>query len=120
MSALPEWAQKIAPVDMDGAAVLLGVSRRFLVDVIKAHPHYESRGVRKVFYPEHIAQLRDALCQDSNSKTEMITGSGMPLALSEESAFDEALRLATRKKPKRQGHFSKRGFGKVIPMAKKP
>lgn len=42
--ALPKWTDGILPVDMDGAALLLGVSRRFLVDEIKAHPHYERRG----------------------------------------------------------------------------
>jgi hypothetical protein len=55
---LPSWATDLTPVDMDGAAVLLGISRRFLVDVIGQHKHYEQRGNRKVFYPEHIARLR--------------------------------------------------------------
>ncbi len=52
---LPAWAQSIVPVDMDDAAMLLGVSRRFLVDELKEHQHYERRGAKKVFYPEHIA-----------------------------------------------------------------
>lgn len=56
--ALPAWAQNIVPVGMDEAAILLGISRRFLVDVIAKHQHYERRGVRKVFYPEHINRLR--------------------------------------------------------------
>lgn len=42
---------------MDDAAVLLGVSRRFLVDTLKRHPHYERRGTKKVFYQEHIDRL---------------------------------------------------------------
>jgi hypothetical protein len=46
---------------MDGAAVLLGISRRFLIDAIKDHPHFERRGAKKVFYPEHIAALQIAL-----------------------------------------------------------
>ena len=61
---LPDWAQRLAPVDMDGAAFLLGVSRRFLVDALKLHPHYERRGAKKVFYPEHIEKLKFALAQD--------------------------------------------------------
>lgn len=56
--ALPEWARQLAPVDMDGAAIVLGVSRRFLIDVLKEHPHYERRGAKYVFYPEHIAKLK--------------------------------------------------------------
>jgi hypothetical protein len=78
---------------MDGAAVLLGVSRRFLVDVLRNHPHCERRGNQKVFYPEHIALLREALkCPTSNSKSEKV--SGTPLEPSAESAYERALALA--------------------------
>jgi hypothetical protein len=56
--SLPAWAEAIVPVDMDGAAAVLGIARRTLVDVIRDHPHYERRGTRKVFYPEHIALLQ--------------------------------------------------------------
>ncbi len=77
---------------MDEAAFALNVSRRFLVDVIAEHKHYEPRGVRKVFYPEHIALLREAiLCQGSARKNEKAPASGMPLELSTESAFEKAL-----------------------------
>lgn len=41
LRALPKWTEGLLPVDMDGAALLLGVSRRFLIDEIKIHPHYE-------------------------------------------------------------------------------
>ena len=61
VSAMPAWTESLVPVDMNGAARMLGVSRRFLVDTIRDHPHYESRGRKKVFYPEHIIQLREAL-----------------------------------------------------------
>src|SRR5690606_35060011 len=84
MVALPAWAGNLVPVDMDGAAVLLGVSRRYLVDVLRKHPHYERRGVKKVFYPEHISQLRAALCAPSHtavkgSSSSSSTGSGMSM-----------------------------------------
>lgn len=72
--ALPSWTDSLVPVDIDGAALLLGISRRFLVDVLQSHKHYEPRGNRKVFYPEHIAALREALCH-SKSKTERATAS---------------------------------------------
>ena len=55
----PAWVPE--PVDMDGAARALGISRRTLIDTIKALPHYELRGRKKVFYPEHIASLRRGL-----------------------------------------------------------
>ena len=35
MTALPNWARQMQPVDMDGCALVLGISRRTLVDVIK-------------------------------------------------------------------------------------
>ena len=118
-AALPAWAQQITPVDMDGAAHVLGVSRRFLIDVIKQHKHYERRGAKKVFYPEHIALLREKMsCPDSNSKSGK--ESTTPLAPSEESAFEKALALATRRKPKKSSPSTKHGSSNVIPMAKKP
>ena len=40
MGALPTWAENMRPVDMDGAAALLGVSRRTFVDVIREHRHF--------------------------------------------------------------------------------
>ena len=118
MSALPEWTKSLVPVGMDDAAMLLGVSRRFLMDKLKSHPLYERRGSKKVFYPERIALLREALsCQTSNSNNEM--ASGMPLAQSPESAYEKALALATSKSRSKSGRNMKRGSGKVIPMARK-
>lgn len=117
--ALPAWAEAVAPVDMEGAALLLGVSRRYLVDVIAAHPHYERRGVRKVFYPEHIALLREALkCPVSESNG--ATASPTPLEPSTESAFDAALRLATIKPQKSNARSTKPASGNVIRMERKP
>ena len=40
---MPTWAADLVPVDMDGAARMLGISRRFLVDVIQSHKHYGPR-----------------------------------------------------------------------------
>lgn len=55
---LPTWAQDIAPVDANGAAVLLGVSMDDLRQILSKHPQYEQRGRKKVFYPEHIRKLK--------------------------------------------------------------
>src|SRR3546814_1870466 len=60
MVALPTWADNIVPVDMDGAAVLLGVSRRYLVDVLRHHPHFERRGVKKRS-EEHTSELQSLM-----------------------------------------------------------
>lgn len=54
--SLPDWV--VQPLDMKGAALALGISERTLFDALKIHPHYELRGRKKVFYPEHISQLR--------------------------------------------------------------
>jgi hypothetical protein len=51
-----EWA--IEPLGMDDAAKALGISRRTLCSALKSMKHFESRGSKKVFYPEHIAALR--------------------------------------------------------------
>ena len=52
---LPSWA--IEPIDMNGAAAVLGVSRRTFIAILARHPHYELRGRKKVFYPEHITLI---------------------------------------------------------------
>lgn len=116
--SLPSWAEKLVPVDMDEAAILLGISRRFLVDVIAEAPHYERRGVRKVFYPEHIALLREAIaCQTSSSKP--VKASTTPLGLLPESAYEKALALATKPLPKNSVRSTKLERGNVISMAKR-
>lgn len=97
---LPEWARLMVPVDMNGAALLLGVSRRFLIEALKQHPHYERRGAKYVFYPEHIATLRSELASQ-RSATPKKAVSAMPLARSAESAYEAALKLASRKPPKK-------------------
>lgn len=116
--ALPAWAQNIVPVDMDEAAILLGISRRFLVDVIAKHQHYERRGNRKVFYPEHIALLREAIsCRtlSSNPAKAFTT----PLEPLPESAYEKALALATRQSQRNSARSTKLGSGNVITMAKR-
>lgn len=117
---LPAWAASMAPVDMAGAAALLGISKRTLVDVLKVHQHYERRGVRKVFYPEHIEALREGLkqCRDSLSKSG--AASFTPLDPLPASAFDKALALATRPLPKNSRPSSRRASGNVVPMANDP
>lgn len=115
---LPAWAEKIQPVDMDGAALLLGISRRTLVDRIRDGKHYERRGNRKVFYPEHIAALREVIDQCQGSDSSAAEAFGTPPAALPDSAYERALALATRRKPPSSARTTKRSSGNVIPMAK--
>ena len=57
------WA--VQPLDRAGAAKALDVASRSLTDILKrigdsAETH-EKRGRKKVFYPEHITNIREAL-----------------------------------------------------------
>ncbi|RMC37525.1 hypothetical protein C9E81_01875 [Paracoccus alkanivorans] len=115
--SLPSWADE--PLDRHQAARALGICSRTLTDRLKQWPYYERRGRKLVFYPEHIRQLREAFkCQDCSSKSEAERGTPPePLAA---NAFEKALELATRGKPKNSGRNTKRGSGNVIPMAKRP
>lgn len=70
--SLPAWAEALVPVDMDGAAACLGIGRRTLVDVIRVHQHYERRGSKKVFYPEHIRALQLHLADAPATKREAL------------------------------------------------
>lgn len=125
MVALPAWSENMVPVDMDGAAVLLGISRRYLVDVLRKHPYYEPRGVKKVFYPEHITRLRDALCAQNLTEAKALSSgqsmaSGMSPEPLPETAYEKALALATKSKPKSSRPTTKASYGNVISLAKKP
>lgn len=65
---LPAWAEAQSPIDMDQCAVVMGVSRRWLIDLLKQYPFYELRGRRKLFYPEHVEALREALRQAASAR----------------------------------------------------
>lgn len=57
------------PLDLNQAADRLGISRRTLSAAIQSLRHYELRGRKKVFYPEHIAALRKEMheCASNSS-----------------------------------------------------
>lgn len=115
---LPGWANAMLPVEMEGAAILLGISRRLLVDVIKNYPHYERRGVKKVFYPEHIAALREDLkCQGSSRS--IGKEFSMQSAPSAVSVYEKALALATSVKRPNSAPSTKLFSGSVVLMAKR-
>ncbi|WP_292246074.1 GIY-YIG nuclease family protein [Mesorhizobium sp.] len=57
---MPTWG--VAPLDLNEAAMALGISPAELRALAKKHGHYEPRGpVKKVFYPEHMQKLKYVL-----------------------------------------------------------
>src|SRR5687768_15633381 len=116
--SLPTWAANLQPLDMWGAAQVLGISKRSLVEVVKRHPHFERRGNRKVFYPEHVETLREvlqcpALKQNAGKASSTLSG---PLPV---NAFEKALALATQKSRRNSVHNTKPSSGNVVRMAKR-
>ena len=75
MPPLPDWCE--IPIDINQAALVLGVSKRKLIDAlkvaeVKAGLHFELRGTKKVFYRENILALRKVMTQcASKSPNEM-------------------------------------------------
>src|SRR5262245_10746812 len=114
---LPTWAANLRPLTMDGAAAVLGVCRRTLVEIIKRYPHFEPRGTRKVFYPEHIEALREDLRKWRGSNLPCAQGFTTPSAPLPGSAYERAFALAAKDKPRNSVRNMKRGSGNVIPMA---
>ena len=106
VESLPEWAAVQIPIGMDDAAMVLGVSRRYLVDVLRNHPHFERRGVKKVFYPEHIAGLREALREQSAMGAPDTSPQAAlePLA---DRAFERAMALARGGRGKRGTDYAR-------------
>jgi hypothetical protein len=95
----PTWADP--PLDMEGAARALGISRRTLTESLKRLPYYELRGTKKVFYPEHITALRrgmhECACKSDGSTVGRM--SAVPVPMAPVSAV--LLELATLAKPKK-------------------
>ena len=92
------------PLGMSGAAEVLGVSRRTLTDTIKRLPHYELRGSKKVFYPEHIAQLRQGMHEcacKSNGSTDGRKSMAPVLMASASDALSKLRTMAKQRKPAR-------------------
>src|SRR5439155_8251794 len=104
---------------MAGAAVVLGISRRTLVDILKTLPHFEPRGNRKVFYPEHIEALREGITRCLGSKQRGETASFTPLAPLQGSVFERALALVTLSSPRNSAPSTRQGSGSVVSMAKR-
>jgi hypothetical protein len=98
MPPLPDWCE--IPIDINQAALVLGVSKRKLIDALKAAEvkaglHFELRGTKKVFYRENILALRKVMTQcASKSPNEM--GSFKPTDMVQTvKESDALLRLRT-------------------------
>ena len=66
MAPLPDWCE--IPIDLQQASLVLGISKRTLIDALKdakieAGVHFEARGTKKVFYRENILALRKVMNQ---------------------------------------------------------
>jgi hypothetical protein len=53
---------------MNEAAAHFRVSRRFFQDFLRGHPFYQEMGRRKLFFPDDLDRIRDALRRPSSSK----------------------------------------------------
>lgn len=88
----------VEPIGMDDAARALGVCRRLLSDILARHPHYETRGRtgrKKVFYPEHIDRIREALqCEKTGNPNSTPNTDGRSNSRSKAGEFAAARQLA--------------------------
>ncbi len=89
----------IEPIGMDDAARAIGVCRRLLSDILARHPHYETRGRtgrKKVFYPEHIDRIREALrCEKTGNPNSTPNTDGRSNSRSKAGEFAAALASVT-------------------------
>jgi hypothetical protein len=91
------------PLTMDEAAERLGVSRRTLSAALRELPFFEARGRKKVFYPEHITQLRQGM-HECAFKSNGSTAGHMPTAPVLMASASAALSaLKTLAEPKKRG-----------------
>lgn len=82
--SLPGWA--VEPLDAAGLARALGVSRTTLRGILERHPHFELRGRKRVFYPEHVQRIRDGLEAERRA-----VPAGRPRAPRVKSDFDQVV-----------------------------
>lgn len=103
-SKVADWAD--TPLNMDGAAVALGISRRTLTDAVKSLPYYELRGRnKKVFYPEHIQQLRRGMNRCALQSNGLMDGHTFtalaPMAVGSDALSELAMLAKQPRKPRK-------------------
>ncbi len=105
-----------APLKMAEAADALGICKRSLTTYVQDFEYYEQRGARKVFYPEHIMALREAIDKCSKSKPILQPASGKLAAPSGASVLERARRRATEKRRRGLQRQSNANTGSVVPL----
>ena len=105
-----------APLNMAEAADALGICKRSLTAYVQDFPYYERRGIRKLFYQEHIDALREAIDRCSRSKPILKPASGKLAALSGASVLERARRRATEKRRRVLQRQSSANTGNVVPL----
>ena len=114
------------PVGIDGAAEMVGVSKRSLDGFLAKHRSkrlYERRGNKRVFYPEHIREIRRLWHSDSTETQS--PASGKPVELSKVSESERARARLNIGKPRkselrRKAQSSIERSAHIIPLGPKP
>ena len=86
---------------MDETAGKLRISRRYLQDLIQAHPYYRTAGRKKLFADEDINRLIEAMsCRGNSSRRKKaVRANGTSGAPTSASDYNTALELASGRRP---------------------
>ena len=104
------------PLTLEEAAEALGICKRSLTTWLGKFPYYERRGVKKVFYEEHVLALRKAIHSCSESGPILKPASGKLAAPSGTKELEQArARQIERQRKILRGHMSV-NTGNVVPM----
>ena len=104
------------PLTLEEAAEALGICKRSLTTWLGKFPYYERRGVKKLFYQEHIDALREAIDRCSRSKPTLKPASGKLAAPSGTKELEQArARQIERQRKILRGHMSG-NTGNVVQM----
>ena len=91
------------PKTIDEAAAFFRVKRRFFQDFIKDHPFYHPFGRRKLFFPEDLARIKEALptpCPSNSAPRAKARRLTMKSAApTSESTLSELRKLLTKSRP---------------------
>ena len=102
------------PLTLDQAADELGICRRSLTTWLVKFPYYERRGIKKVFYLEHIDALREAINRCSRSAPIQIQASSKLQAPSGAKELEQARAHVTERRRRLLRAQSKGSTGNVV------
>ena len=104
----------MTPLNMKAAADALGICKRSLTAYVKDFEYYERRGSRKLFYPEHIDALREAIHRCSESKPIMKPASGKSAAPSGAKELEQARARQIAKRRRKLQRQPSENTGNVV------